>query len=278
MLSCERVAASDSQQLRNLLGRKPSTIELDRIALEIARLEYPDLDAGRIVGELDRYAFTIADRARDLSDGERFVETANEYLFVELGLSGNYDDYYNPDNSFLNRVIESKLGIPISLSAIYIEVARRLAKPVFGIGLPGHFLIRYDDGDYATYIDPFHKGALLDVEGCCRLAQVESLDEEYLTPVDKRSMAMRMINNLRQIYFSQRDSARALRVLDLLLDADPVSVDEHKQRGVALLQLKRIPAAMAAFRKYLELAPEAADRETIQDQIRSLAQWLASQN
>jgi regulator of sirC expression with transglutaminase-like and TPR domain len=278
MLSCERVEASDSQQLRDLLGHKPSTMELDRIALEIARLEYPNLDAGRIVGELDRYALTIFERSHDLSDGERFVETTNEVLFAELALRGNYDDYYNPDNSYLNRVIESKLGIPISLSMIYIEVARRLAKPVFGIGLPGHFLVRYDDGDYATYIDPFHQGTLLDVDGCCRLAQVESLDAEFLAPVDRRSMAMRMINNLRQIYFSQRDSARALRLLDLLLDADPKAVDEHKQRGVALLQLKRIPAALAAFRRYLELSPEASDRELIQDQIRSLAQWLASQN
>jgi regulator of sirC expression with transglutaminase-like and TPR domain len=268
----------DSQLLRDLLGRKPAPIDLDRAALEIARLEYPDLDAGHAIAALDHYANAIADRAHDLSDGERFVETANEYLFQELGLLGNYDDYYNPDNSYLNRVIELKLGIPISLSVIYIEVARRLAKPVSGIGLPGHFLIRYDDGDYATYIDPFHRGALLDTEGCCRLAQVESLDPEFLAPVDKRSIAMRMLNNLRQIYFSRRDSTRALRLLDLLIEADPGAAEEHKQRAVALLQMKRIPAAMAEFRRYLELAPDARDREQILDQMRQLAQWLASQN
>lgn len=269
---------ADAQLLRDLLARRESSIELDRAALEIARLEYPDLDAGRVTGELDRYAADIADRAQDLSDGPRFIETANQYLFREVGLQGNDDDYYNPDNSCLNRVIESKLGIPITLSVIYIEVARRLAKPVSGIGLPGHFLVRYDDGQYATFIDPFHGGTLLDAEGCCRLAQAESLDPELLAPVDRRAIAMRMINNLRQIYFSRRDSERALRLIDLLIEADPSGADEHKQRAVALLQMRRIAAALGAFRKYLELAPNAPDRERIQEQIRNLAFWLASRN
>ena len=87
-----------------------------------------------------------------------------------------------------------------------------------------------------------------------------------------------MINNLRQIYFSRRDSARALRLLDMLIEADPIAADEHKQRGVALLQMQRIPAALAAFRRYLELSPDASDKERIQEQIRNLALWLASQN
>jgi regulator of sirC expression with transglutaminase-like and TPR domain len=272
------VESPDAQPLRDLLGRKPSAIELDCAALEIARLEYPELDAGRLIGTLDRYAAEIADRAHDLSDGPRFVETANEYLFEELGLQGNDDDYYNPDNCFLNRVIESKLGIPISLSVIYIEVARRLAKPVTGIGLPGHFLVRYDDGQYSTYIDPFHGGTLLDADGCCRLVQEESLAAELLAPVDRRSIVMRMINNLRQIYFSRRDSQRALRLVELLIDADPMSADEHKQRAVALIQQRKISAALGAFRRYLELAPEAADRGEIEEQVRNLAFWLASRN
>jgi regulator of sirC expression with transglutaminase-like and TPR domain len=264
--------------LRDLLGRRPSTIELDHAALEIARLEYPDLNTGHFVSELDRYADAIASRAQDLSDGRCFVRTANAYLFGELGFKGNDDDYYNPDNCHLNRVIESKLGVPISLSVIYLEVARRLAKPVAGIGLPGHFVVLYDDGDFATYIDPFHSGTLLDAEGCCRLAEAESLDPELLAPVDKRSIVMRMINNLRQIYFSNRDSARALRLLDLLIDADPSGADEHKQRAVALLQMKKIPAALRAFRRYLELSPDAPDRERIEEQIRNLAFWIASRN
>src|ERR1700719_3680529 len=119
---------SDTQSLRDLLGRRPSRIEIDRAALEIARIEYPDLDAGACIGQLDAWALGVAERAHDLSDGPGFIEAANRYLFVELGFRGNEADYYNPANCCLNRVIETRLGIPITLSIIYMEIARRLAK------------------------------------------------------------------------------------------------------------------------------------------------------
>ena len=156
----------DTQELLDLLARKPSTLELDRVALEIARIEYPDLDVGAAIEQLDYHALMIAERARDLSDGRQFVEAANEYLFGEAGFQGNSEDYYNPDNSCLNRVLETKRGIPISLSVIYVEVARRLAKPVSGVGLPGHFVVRFDDPEYSAIIDPFHGGAILDRPQC----------------------------------------------------------------------------------------------------------------
>jgi len=159
-----------------------------------------------------------------------------------------------------------------------MEVARRLAKPVHGIALPGHFVIQYDDGDYATFIDPFHGGMLIDLDGCRALARMEALDASVLAPVDRRTMVMRMINNLRNVYFSTKATEKALRLLDLLLAADPKAADEHKQRGVALLHLRRIPEAAAAFRRYLELNPNASDKEAIQEQLRSLGHWLASRN
>src|SRR5580658_8238589 len=118
-----RVKEPEAQSLLDLLGRRPSRIELDRAALEIARVEYPDLDANAFISELDRHALAIADRAQDLSDGRSFVETANEYLFVEAGFRGDDEDYYNPGNCCLNRVLETKRGIPITLSVIYIEIA-----------------------------------------------------------------------------------------------------------------------------------------------------------
>ena len=269
---------TDAQSLLDLLAGRPSDMELDRAALELARIEYPDLDAGFYVAELDDHAAAIAERAEDLSDGASFVRTANRYLFHEIGLKGNQESYYRADNSFLNRVLETRLGIPITLSVIYIEVARRLAKPVSGVGLPGHFVVLYDDGEYSTFIDPFHGGALLDAAGCCRLAQAESLDPALLQPVSRRSIMMRMVNNLRHIYFSGPEPEKALRVLDLLIAADPNSADEHKQRGVALLQLRRMRDSLASFRRYLELSPEASDKEQITEQIRNVAFWMASRN
>src|SRR5439155_6487123 len=131
----------------------------------------------------------------------------------EAGFRGNERDYYNAGNVCLNRVLETRLGIPITLSVVYIEVARRLAKPVTGVGLPGHFVIRYDDGQFATYIDPFHGGALMDEAGCLRLIQMDTLDSEMFAPVDRRYIVMRIVNNLRQLYFTGRETEKALRIL-----------------------------------------------------------------
>jgi regulator of sirC expression with transglutaminase-like and TPR domain len=268
----------DPGALLDLLARRPSRIELDRAALAIARVEYPDLDAVPYLEQLDDFAAAIAERTGDLNDGEKFIHATNEYLFGELGFQGNQADYYNADNSCLNRVLETRRGIPISLSVIYIEIARRLAKPVRGVGLPGHFIVLYDDGHFRARIDPFHGGALVDEARCLELAQMESLDPELLAPVDKRYILMRMINNLRRVYFTRHESEKAIRVLDLLIAANPASADEHKQRGAVLLQQHRMGDALAEFRQYLELSPGAPDRERIEEQIRAVAIWLASRN
>jgi len=268
----------DALSLRDLLGRRPSRIEADSAALEIARIEYPDLDPEEWITQLDHHALAIAERAGDLSDGRSFVETANRYLFVEAGFHGATEDYYNPANSCLNRVLETRCGIPITLSIVYMEIARRLAKHVSGVGLPGHFVVRYDDPEYSAIIDPFHGGAILDAARCCELAQLESLDAGMLDPVDRRHIAMRLINNLRGIYFARHESGKALQLLDLLIAAAPDSADEHKQRAVALLQEHRLVEALAAFGRYLELSPDAPDRERIEEQMHNIAFWMASRN
>ena len=283
MLFSAFVGDSNRAALVELLGRRPSSIELDRAALEIAKIGFPELDIDFWVAELDRHAFTIADRAWDLSDGPHFIETTNRYLFGELGLRGNDENYYHADNSFLNRVLETGLGIPITLCVVYMEIARRLVKTVHGIGLPGHFIVRFDDTGTANnveskYIDVYNGGMVVDDEDCRRLARVDKLEPHMLAPVDRRTIVMRMINNLRQVYFSQGEPAKALKVLDLLLEADPLSADEHKQRGVALLHLNRMAESAAAFRRYLEIFPKAPDRDQIQAQIKSLAYWVASRN
>ena len=278
LLCYGHVKGPDLAALIDLLAGRRTEIELDRAALQIARIEYPDLDADAAIAELDRHAFAIAERARDLSDGQHFVETASRYLFEEAGFQGNQEDYYNPDNSCLNRVLETKRGIPITLSVVYIEVARRLAKKVKGVGLPGHFIVRYDDFDYAAWMDPFHGGRLLTLEDCCRLAQTEEIEIKLLGPVDNRHVAMRMLNNLRGIYFARKDGEKALEILDLLIAAAPESADEHKQRGVALLHQQRTRESLGAFQRYLELWPDAPDREAVEEQMRSISFWLASRN
>src|SRR6266851_3953288 len=195
-----------------LAGR--ADMNLDQAALLLATIEFPDLDTGTFLRILDSYALDLAGRMRD---GVGFVSTANQYLFEELGFAGNTADYYNPANSCLNEVLTSKTGIPITLSVVYLEIARRLSRPVFGIGLPGHFVVQYDDGLYSTYIDPFHGGALLDAAQCHELAQTDG-NPAALARVNTRHIVARMINNLRGIYFARGAHRKTLQILNLLID------------------------------------------------------------
>ena len=258
-------------------------VELDRAALELATIEYPQLDIEGNLSLLDSYAVELAGRLGESSSGAEFVAAANRYLFGELGFTGNAKNYYDPRNSCLNEVIASRTGIPITLSLIYIEIARRLAKPVYGIGLPGHFIVQYDDGIYSTYIDPFHGGALLTAEQCYELAR-RSSGEEYaddprlLARAPKQQILRRMINNLRAVYFFRRAHRKALKVLDLLLAADPDSADEYKQRSVVHLEMKNYRGASGDLERYLALAPDAPDREQMEKQLRALKQYIAGMN
>jgi regulator of sirC expression with transglutaminase-like and TPR domain len=270
-------------ELVELLAGRSDDLELDRAALELAAIEYPDLDAGSFLAILDSYAVELAGRLPDDCGGQQFVAAANRYLFEELGFSGNSKNYYDPRNSCLNEVLTSRTGIPITLSLVYMEIARRLAKPVFGIGLPGHFLVQYDDGASSAFIDPFHGGTLLTPAECYELAQRASGeqfadDPALLARVSKQQIVRRMINNLRSVYFFRRAHGKALKVLDLLVAANPDSADEYKQRSVVLLGLKNYKGARKDLEKYLALAPDCPDREEMQKQLRAIKHYIVGMN
>jgi regulator of sirC expression with transglutaminase-like and TPR domain len=263
-------------QLSALLAGLAPDLNLDEAALLLAAIEYPGLDVGSFIAILDSYAVELAGRLRDPS-GAAFVSEANRYLFEEHGFAGNSADYYNPANSCLNETLASKAGIPITLSVIYIEIARRLAEPVFGIGLPGHFIVQYDDGFYSTYIDPFHGGHLLDAPACLAMVGPEA-HPSMLARVDTRQIIARMINNLRGVYFSRQAHRKSVQILNLLLEANPYAAEEYKQRGVAYLQMEQTRAAKEDFERYLELAPDAPDRADIEKHLTSLKRWLVGMN
>jgi regulator of sirC expression with transglutaminase-like and TPR domain len=262
------------RELPVFLAGRDSGIELDEAALRLATIEYPDLDIKPYLRLLDSYAARVGAR---LGSGVSFVEAANRYLFAEMGFIGNTADYYNPANSCLNEVLTSKKGIPITLAVIYIEIARRLKKPVFGIGLPGHFLVEYNDGLASTYIDVFHGGRLLDAPDCYELAGAKP-DPALLARSGKGQILARMINNLRGIYFSRGAHRKSLQIINLLLEAYPDSAELYKHRGITHLRLEQTRAAKADFERYLELAPAAPDRESVEKQLASLARWLISMN
>jgi regulator of sirC expression with transglutaminase-like and TPR domain len=259
------------QELSDFLSGRSATMRLDEAALLLARIEFPGLDGSPFLEILDCYAKELDAR------GGGFVAAANRYLFDELGFAGNDADYYNPANSCLNEVLVSKTGIPITLSVVYLEIARRLAKPVFGIGLPGHFIVQYDDGRNSTYIDPFHGGKLLAADDCYALAGIPA-DPALLARVDKRQIVARMINNLRGIYLSRGAHRKSLQILNILLAANPNSAEEHKQRGITYLQMEQTRSAKADLERYLELAPDAPDRAAVKEQVASLTRWMVGMN
>ena len=268
--------------LRAALKNDP-TVTLDVAALEMATIEYADLKPEPYLSALDGIANGIESRLHEHADGPRFIETANDCLFDELGLRGNEADYYDPKNSCLNAVLDRRLGIPITISVVYMEVSRRLRRPVFGIGLPGHFIVQYDDDAYNTFIDPFHGGKLLNHEDCRLLAKdiggVElSADPTLLRPVRNQQILIRMLNNLRAAYFRSKNYSKAVKALDLLIESSPDAADHYKARAFAHMHLKELLAARGDFDMYLRCSPEAADRAEIAKHLEAIHRWLGSVN
>lgn len=258
------------EHLRQLLAEEAARTRLDRAALDLAAIQFPGLDATPSLERLNELAAQLGDRLRNFNDGRDFVEKAQTFLFGELGFHGNEEDFFDPLNSCLNQVLERRTGIPISLAVMYMEVARRLQMPVFGIGLPRHFVLEYNDGNYATYIDPFHGGRLISPQECFNLAGATVADPALLRRVNHKQIVMRMLQNLDHAYGRQRDFRRGVATLDLLIAGAPETGPWYKRRGVFLLELGRTQAARRDLKKYLELEPEAEDRDEILRQIEKL--------
>ena len=269
------------RDLTELLTNLRPAVTLDRAALDIARLEYPDLDPEPWIQRLDAIAAEIGRRVRSTAPGEEFIDAANRFLFGELGLRGNERHYYDARNSCLNDVLDRRLGLPITLSVIYIEVARRLGRTVHGIGLPSHFVVQYDDGRFSTYLDPFHGGEALTRSECAGMileltgAEPSASAWEPCTP---KQIALRMLQNLKGVYVANGSYDRALQAIDLIVSGGSFAAGEYKQRGVVLLQLRRYRAAMAELERYLKAAPEAADRSDVVQQIEAIHRYLGALN
>lgn len=263
-----------------LLASKPDEqIDLGEAALLIASEEYPGLDLHTYLGRLDQLAERVRGRLAAAKSGDRLAEAVgavNAVLFGEVGLRGNQDDYYDPRNSYLNDVLERGLGIPITLSIVFIEVARRVRLDAVGIGLPGHFIVRCASGrgveeasGDALYIDAFGGGALLNEEDCARLVaevtgQQLPWNRAWLEPWPKKRILARVLANLKRAYTQRRDLQRALSAVDRILLLEPTAA-ELRDRGVLLTRLGHHMAAWYDFHSYLEAVPEAPDAAEIRE-------------
>ncbi len=192
-------------------------IDLSQAAFLIAATEYPQLDLAQQSEALDSLAFGARSRFDGVLDDPLYcLNSLSEYLFDELGFRGNQDDYYDPRNSFLNEVLSRRLGIPITLALVCIEVGKRLGIPIIGIGMPGHFLVRHRD-QHDHFMDPFYRGILLTEQECAdRLEQLVRgdfvWDSKLLDPVGNRELLARVLRNLKGIYQQYADRPRLLKV------------------------------------------------------------------
>ena len=264
--------------------QEDASIDLAAAALAIAHTEYPLLDAPYYLGRLEALALRVRSRMRSNPTAREIIALLNRVLFEEEGLRGNRDDYYDPRNSFLNDVLDRKLGIPISLSVIYMDVARRVGFPIVGTGMPGHFLLKhYDVMSGEILIDPFNRGRIVGAADCQkRLNEIYSgeleLQPEFLQAVTRREILIRVLNNLRQIYFAQRNFHKGLVVLDLLLVIPPQCPDLLRERGLVRLNLERYLGAAQDLGAYLQLQPEAEDADDVRETLDMLRQFLARLN
>lgn len=265
------------EEIRELLYEAAAAPDADIAtgALWIAAEEYPELDPDPYRFYLDRLADRVASACpEDASSSDAGRATLTVELFEHERFAGNADDYYDPRNSYLNEVVDRKLGIPITLAVIYLSVARRLGRNAVGLSTPGHFLVR----DEGTVLDPFHAGRV--VEHDALIAQMEqagaadpaaSLAAIQERPATTRSILTRMLVNLRTNYLRLHDVDRALSVVDRLVSLDPDNPTWLRDRGALFQRLDCPRAAATDLEAYLERVRDDPEADVIRQVIARLS-------
>ncbi|HEX2056494.1 MAG TPA: transglutaminase-like domain-containing protein [Nitrospiraceae bacterium] len=203
------------EELADLVRQPGAEMDLETGAFLLARYAYPSIDVTVYERQLDEMARELRGQIGSRVSGEETVKALNRYLFTEQGFKGNTKNYYELENSYLNRVMERRTGIPISLSAVYLLVGKRLGLPVYGIGMPGHFLVKYESERYKIFIDCFNGGALLTERNCARFLTEAGygFEERYLQKSPTRAILTRMIKNLLAIYSKLDDTLKKARLM-----------------------------------------------------------------
>lgn len=275
-----------AQRWQRIAAAPDDQINLAEAALVIAAGEYRDLDIDAYLKRLDDMAATLKRRLRqDISTSESLI-ALNRYLFEELGFTGNAAEYYDPRNSFLNEVLDRKLGIPITLSVVYIEVGRGIGLPLHGVSFPGNFLVKCIVRDGAIVLDPYAHGASLGVEELRQRLKtlrngIESAPEavnSLITAASNKEILARMLRNLKGIYLQRDEMMKALAVAERIIAVAPDAAEEYRDRARIYLNLECFRAALADFRSYLLLNPEAGDADEVQQKAFELQQLAARLN
>jgi regulator of sirC expression with transglutaminase-like and TPR domain len=259
-------------------------IDIPRAALHFARaIAYPKLDIDDVLTRIDALAEAgqafISFQQSPIEQAEALVD----FLFIQERFRGNTRTYTDPRNSYLNEVLERRVGIPISLSVLYIDIARRLSIPAQGIGLPGHFIVSIPTQREIYYLDPFHGGSRLAEEDCTSLVRLTTgydgqLQPEWLEPVSPRAILTRMLNNLRGVYMQQEDWGLALAVVEHLRILQPELPDLLRDSGLIYHRQGSLRLAVHHYEQYLSAAPNAPDAGAVRSHLEAAARNLALLN
>ena len=263
------------QEFSDLVGKLGEDLDLALAALYIAAEDNPSIDIYGSLNHLDQLAHEVS---TSLQADSPLVEQLNHlslYLGVKEGFHGNKDDYYNPDNSYFDRVLKSRTGIPITLSLVYMEVGARLGITLEPIGLPGHLILRCGPSNQPIFIDPYHRGKILLIEDCEALVaeifgrHVE-LTDDHFHPISRRQFLIRLLSNLKSTYIQRNDYQKALAAADRICLVDPNQPDNLKQRAWLFRQMGQFSRAISDLRNYLKLRPTPEDSKKIEAEIASL--------
>lgn len=270
------------RRFARLVAQPEASIELAHAALLVAAEERPGLDVEHYRARLYELGLAARERVAE-AGGANSVAALNQFLFEELGFTGNQSHYYDPRNSLLSDVIDRRTGIPITLSLLYMEIGRRAGLNVEGIGLPGHFIVRAKglDGE-TTLVDPFN-GRVIDTDDCQeRLDTIYGgqapLTDAHLRPVSTREILARLLRNLKGIYAQAGLYRRALSVIERILLVAPGAVDERRDRGALLAQLGRYAEAIVDLQAYLAATRNPPDAERVTEQLKQMQLQLARLN
>ena len=233
---------------------------------------YANLSITEYVDKLNSIGTTLRNSISDVKNPTYLISMLNEYMFNTMGFSGNRDDYYNPDNNFLNVVIDKKTGIPITLSIIYIELAKYIGFDLRPVGFPSHFLVKYTE---EMIIDPFGGGRLLTIDDLREIlsrnyGRVVEFVPQFLDEIEPEKILIRISRNLKKSYTESFNYEMAMHCINFILSIEPNEVEEVKDKGILETRLLHYDLALESLNKYLELAPEADDVDDILDLIRSI--------
>ena len=235
-------------------------------------IEYPELQVDEYIKKIHRMGMSLKESISDVKNPTYLISMLNEHLFENLGYSGDDDDYYNPKNNFLNEVIDKKTGLPITISILYVEIAKFVGLDLKIVGFPGHVLVKYNE---EMILDPFSAGLFFSLSSFPSLFSFNfwfdlEFKPEFLDEVKAEQILIRMVRNLKNSYIQSFVYDKALRCVDMVLSIEPESPEDIRDKGILEQRLLNSEKALKYLNKYLEINPNAEDVDFILELIRSM--------